>query len=158
LAESAPGDIQIRPIGVIHTPFPQGKDAPRQGVLGPVAEGTIEIRPEFEAGLADLAGFSHVHLVFAFHRSLGYDLRIVPGGGRRKRGLFSTRSPRRPNPIGMTVVRLLSVEGATLRVSGVDMIDGTPLLDIKPYVPALDVIEGAGGGWTEESRRARGGA
>ena len=156
MSENEPHRIGMRPIGVIHTPFPRGRGTPIQGVLQPDSEGTIEVFPEYTAGLADLAGFSHIHVVYAFHRSEGFDLEIVPYMDTRKRGLFSTRAPRRPNPIGMTVVRLIAVEGRILHVSGVDMIDGTPLLDIKPYIPAIDAIEDAGGGWFEESRRARG--
>jgi tRNA-Thr(GGU) m(6)t(6)A37 methyltransferase TsaA len=146
----------MRPIGEIRTPFPRGAGAPIQGVLQPEAEGTVQIRPEFASGLKDLEGFSHVHLVYAFHRSEGFDLELVPYMDTVQRGLFSTRAPRRPNPIGLTVVRLLAVEGSTLRVAGVDMIDGTPLLDVKPYIESVDAIRDTRGGWFEASRRSRG--
>ena len=135
------------PIGVIRTPFARGEGAPIQGTLAPDMPGSVEIAPEYEAALADLDGFSHIHLIYAFHRSSGYDDVVVPFMDTVERGLFATRAPRRPNPIGLTVVRLLAVEGRTLQVSGVDMIDGTPLLDIKPYIPRVDAIQDACGGW-----------
>jgi tRNA-Thr(GGU) m(6)t(6)A37 methyltransferase TsaA len=144
---------ECRPIGVIRTPFARGKGTPIQGALAPDAEGTVEIDPELADGLADLAGFSHLHLLYLFDRTEGYRLRLVPFVDTAERGLFATRAPRRPNPIGMTVVRLLAVEGNTLRVAGVDMIDGTPLLDIKPYLPEVDAFPDARGGWFEEARR-----
>jgi len=114
------------------------------------------VLPEFADGLADLETFSHVHLIYRFDRSDGYALRVTPYMDDRERGLFATRAPRRPSGLGMTVVRLLAVEGATLRVSGVDMLDGTPLLDIKPYIPEIDAIPDADGGWFAR-RRAEGG-
>jgi len=126
-------------IGVIHTPFSGPGDTPRR--IKREDEGTVELDPVHAAGLADLEGFSHLILLFSFHRSEGFDLTVTPRLDSARRGLFATRAPRRPNPIGLTVVRLLAVEGTTLRVRGVDMFDGTPLLDIKPYVPAIDQPE-----------------
>jgi tRNA-Thr(GGU) m(6)t(6)A37 methyltransferase TsaA len=110
----------------------------------------VELDPAYEEGLADLDGFSHVILLFGLHRSTGYQLTVTPRLDPAPRGLFATRSPRRPNPIGMTVVRLLAVEGCRLRVQGVDMLDGTPLLDIKPYVSRFDGPSGARAGWLEK--------
>lgn len=144
-----------RPIGVIRTPFPRGEGAPIQGALAPETEGTVEIDPEFEEGLADLDGFSHLHLLYLFDRSDGYRLKLVPFVDTEERGLFATRAPRRPNAIGMTVVRLRAVKGRLLRVSGVDMIDGTPLLDIKPYLPEIDAVPEARGGWFATRRAER---
>ena len=102
-----------------------------------VAEGTLEILPEFAPGLQDIEGFSHLFIIWTFDRSEGYALLGTPPSDDRPHGVFATRSPRRPNPIGLTVVELLSREGPLLRVSGVDMLDGTPILDIKPYLSGL---------------------
>jgi len=102
-----------------------------------VAEGTLEILPEFAPGLQDIEGFSHLFIIWTFDRSEGYALLGTPPSDDRPHGVFATRSPRRPNPIGLTVVELLSREGPLLRVSGVDMLDGTPILDIKPYLSGV---------------------
>ncbi len=100
--------------------------------------GTVEVAAELQAGLKDLRGFSHVILLYHFHRSRGYDLHVTPFLDARPRGLFATRAPKRPNPIGFSVVQLVAIRGRTLTVAGIDVLDGTPLLDIKPYVPAFD--------------------
>ncbi len=114
------------------------------------AEGVVEVFPAFRAGLKDLDGFSHVMLLYAFHRSRGFRLDVVPFLDTRARGLFATRAPKRPNPIGISTVQLDRVEGGTLYVRNVDMLDGTPLLDIKPYVPAFDAPSSAvRTGWLE---------
>ena len=134
----AAGDAYtFRPIGVIRTDFKEPSDAPRQGALAPDAKGIVELDPRLADGLATLEGSSHVVLLFAFHRSVGYELQVTTRRSGRIRGLFATRAPRRPNPIGLTVVKLDRVEGTRLHVSGVDMVDGTPLLDIKPHAPDL---------------------
>lgn len=114
------------------------------------ATGTIELRPDFQAGLQDLAGFSHIILLYHFHRSQGFALTVVPFLDTQPRGLFATRAPRRPNPIGLSVVRLQRIENGVLHVQGVDMLDGTPLLDIKPYVPAFDAATDVTIGWLAE--------
>lgn len=139
--------IEMRPIGVIHSPFDEPSGAPIQRTGG--AEGTVEVFPEFAGGLRDVEKFSHLILVYCFHRSRPYSLLQVPFLDTVERGVFSIRSPSRPNPIGVTAVELLGVDGARLRVRGVDMIDGTPLLDIKPYFAAVDAIPGASAGWAE---------
>jgi tRNA-Thr(GGU) m(6)t(6)A37 methyltransferase TsaA len=100
--------------------------------------GTIELKPQFALGLADLDGFSHALIVYAFHKSRGYKLRVVPYLDDVERGLFATRAPKRPNPIGITLVKILEVDRRVMKVSGVDMLDGTPLLDIKPHVPHFE--------------------
>jgi tRNA-Thr(GGU) m(6)t(6)A37 methyltransferase TsaA len=102
--------------------------------------GTVEVFPEFCGGLDDLGGFSRIILVYFFHRSHGYALRVVPFLDDRERGVFATRAPRRPNPIGLSVVRLVAVQGCRLVIEDVDVLDGTPVLDIKPYVPSIDAI------------------
>jgi tRNA-Thr(GGU) m(6)t(6)A37 methyltransferase TsaA len=139
-------DVVYRPIGVIHTPFPGSKDVPR-GADARDAPGTIEVFPRYAAGLDDLGGFSHVIIVFHMHLSEGPLLKVRPRNQRSDRGVFSTRSPRRPNPVGITVVRLKRIEGNILHVEGVDMADHTPLIDIKPYIPELDGRAGARTGW-----------
>ena len=144
--------ITYRPIGLIHSPFVEPVDMPIQPAAANGAEGWIELLPAFEDGLADLAGFSHIILVFHLHLAEGYSLRVEPFLDDQLRGLFSTRAPRRPNPIGLSVVRLLSVEGCTLRIRDVDIVDGTPLLDIKPYVPEFEPTEEIRVGWVARHR------
>ena len=112
--------------------------------------GAVEVFPEFCAGLADLDGFSRIVLVYHLHRSEGFSLRVVPFLDDRERGIFATRAPRRPNPIGISTVRLVAVEGCRLVIEDVDIMDGTPLLDIKPYVPAFDAFVDERCGWFGE--------
>jgi len=145
-------NIEFKPIGVIHTPFTEPKGIPIQPAAGREIEGTVEVFEPFRDGLADLDGFSHIALIFHLHRSEGYRLRVVPYLDTVERGLFATRAPRRPNPIGLSVVRLERIEDGTLHIRGVDMIDGTPLLDIKPYVPPFDDPERVRIGWLEAFR------
>ena len=132
-------EITYKPIGIIHTPFTNEDDVPSQGAFAPDGEGTVEVYPQFAAGLLKLDGFKQIVLIFHFHKSTDYKLKSVSKYNKDVvSGVFAMRSPRRPNPIGITVVRLLSVEGNVLHIAGVDMLDGTPLLDIKPYVAELD--------------------
>jgi tRNA-Thr(GGU) m(6)t(6)A37 methyltransferase TsaA len=140
-------------IGTIHSPIQSAEGAPIQGGLGRQIEGEVHLDPAFAEGLADLEGFSHVVLLYAFHRSSGYRLKVTPYLDTTPRGLFATRAPRRPNPIGLTVVELLGIEGCTLRVRGLDVLDGTPLLDLKPHVPAFDGIAAPRIGWLEPRLR-----
>ncbi|NCC24690.1 MAG: tRNA (N6-threonylcarbamoyladenosine(37)-N6)-methyltransferase TrmO [Deltaproteobacteria bacterium] len=139
----------MTPIGTIHTPFTDPEGMPIQPTGAANVEGRIIIRPEFEPGLADLDGFSHIHILYALHRCQGYSLSVVPYMDDTPRGLFATRAPRRPNPIGLSVVRLQSISGNELRIIGIDVLDGTPLLDIKPYVPRFDAPEATATGWLE---------
>jgi len=127
--------ITYRPIGVIHTPFKEPKGTPIQPTAAPEVEGTVEVFTEFAEGLRDLGDFSHIVLVYHFHLSKKASLMVKPYMEETERGVFATRAPARPNPIGISVVRLVRLEGNILRIKGVDMVDGTPLLDIKPYVP-----------------------
>jgi len=122
---------------------------PIQPSRGRGVRGTVEVAPEFADGLADLDGFSHVVLIYHFHRSQGFDLRVTPFLDTVKRGLFATRAPRRPNAIGLSVVRLLGIEGNRIEVQDLDILDGTPLLDIKPYVPEFDHRTEVCEGWLE---------
>ena len=127
----------MRPIGFVRSPFQSTKEIPKGPGAKHDAEGTLEIRAELEAGLTDIEGFSHLFVIWAFDRSEGFELLGTPPVNDRPHGVFATRSPRRPNPIGLTVVELLSREGPVLRVRGVDMLDGTPILDIKPYLSSI---------------------
>jgi tRNA-Thr(GGU) m(6)t(6)A37 methyltransferase TsaA len=139
-------DIVMRPIGVIHSPFTDPDGMPIQASRSK-AQGVVELYPEFEAGLADIEGFSHIHLLYALHKSSGYALRVKPFLDDQERGLFATRHPQRPNPLGMSIVRLISRDGNRLGVEGVDVLDQTPLLDIKPYLPEFDVRNHVRSGW-----------
>lgn len=125
-------------IGTIHSPFTDITDVPIQPVGARGVRGTVEVRSDLVGGLADLGGFSHILLLYALHRSTGYSLTVTPVLDSTPRGLFATRSPKRPNAIGLSVVRLVGVEGSVITIEDVDILDGTPLLDIKPYVPSFD--------------------
>ena len=141
--------IEFRPIGLIHTPFKDLKDMPIQPAGARGVAGTIEIFPEFTAGLQDLGGFSHIMLLYHFHRAKQPALVITPYMDNKPHGIFATRMPPRPNPIGISVVRLVSIEGATLRIENIDVLDGTPILDIKPYVRNYDVHPCEHEGWLD---------
>jgi tRNA-Thr(GGU) m(6)t(6)A37 methyltransferase TsaA len=145
--------VVYRPIGVIHTPFVTVEGMPIQprGALG--VPGTVDVFPEFHAALADLDGFSHVILLYHLHQVSTVRLRVIPFLDTAERGVFATRAPVRPNPIGLSVVRLRSVSAGTLEVENVDILDGTPLLDIKPYVPDFDCFEVDSIGWYATSGR-----
>ncbi len=143
-------EIVYKPIGVIHTPFKTPSGTPIQASASRGVKGVVEVYPEFMEGLEDLDGFSHIILIYHFHLSKGPSLRVKPYLDDKPHGVFATRSPSRPNPIGLSVVRLLRVEGNKIYVQDVDIIDGTPLLDIKPYVPEFDVREVTRKGWLEK--------
>lgn len=136
-------------IGIIHTPFATKEEAPIQGAFHPEHEGVVEVSPEFAEGLNDIDGFSHLILLYGFDRAAAVELQRSTFLSDERHGLFATRHPARPNPIGLTVVRLLGRDGSTLRVGGIDVLDGTPLLDIKPYIPRFDSFPDATEGWIE---------
>jgi tRNA-Thr(GGU) m(6)t(6)A37 methyltransferase TsaA len=144
-------NITYRPIGVIHSPFTDVKNVPIQPTAAQGVRGTAEVLAEFVAGLQDLDGFSHIILLYHFHRVRQTRLTVVPFLDQTPRGLFATRAPIRPNPIGLSIVRLLGVEGNLLHIENVDIVDGTPLLDIKPYVPAFDHHDVERIGWLAAS-------
>jgi tRNA-Thr(GGU) m(6)t(6)A37 methyltransferase TsaA len=144
-------DYQMHPIGVIHSPFTDTSQTPIQASRSQ-ATGFVEIYPEFAEGLQDLEGFSHIILFYIFHESTGYSLHVKPFLDDQLRGLFATRYPARPNQIGFSVVRLISQIGSVLEVEGVDVLDGTPLLDIKPYVPEFDIRTDTRIGWYESRK------
>jgi tRNA-Thr(GGU) m(6)t(6)A37 methyltransferase TsaA len=142
--------IQFRPIGVIRTPYTDAAGMPIQAGGGAGAAGHIELAPCLAEGLRDIEGFSHLTLIWYLHRACEDRLMVTPFLDDRPHGIFATRAPARPNPIGMSVVRLLRVEGTRLHIEDVDMLDGSPLLDIKPYVPAFDDRSPARTGWYDE--------
>jgi tRNA (adenine37-N6)-methyltransferase len=146
-----PAGISYRPIGIVRSPFTELTGMPLQSVAAGDVRGQIEIREELAPALADLDGFSHVHVVAHLHRGAPGGLTVVPFLDDARRGVLATRSPRHPNPIGLSVVRLLAVEGCTLHVVGLDLVDGTPVLDIKPYVPEFDVIAAERTGWLHDA-------
>jgi tRNA-Thr(GGU) m(6)t(6)A37 methyltransferase TsaA len=149
-------DITYHPIGVVHSPIRDRKDAPRQPRFGRGIRGTVELDPALEAGLDGLEGFSHVILLCHLHLSEGFELAVVPPGQSGPRGLFATRSPRRPNPIALSVVRLIAVDGCRIEVEDLDLLDGTPVLDVKPYIPGTADEDEVRTGWiTPDRKRSR---
>jgi tRNA (adenine37-N6)-methyltransferase len=141
----------LRPIGFVHSPYKETSQIPKGLGARHDVEGTIEILREFEAGLADIGGFSHLFILWNFDRVEDFSLTAhPPTDDKREHGVFATRSPRRPNPIGLTVVELLAHQGPVLRVRGVDMLDGTPVLDIKPYLSSIP-MEKLRRGWLAEA-------
>lgn len=147
-------EYTMRPIGYIRSPYKETSQIPKG--LGTVhtMEGILEVLPEFEPGLQDIEGFSHLMILWVFHKAKGYELVGGTPTDSREHGVFSTRSPRRPNPIGLTTVELVRREGVRLYLRGVDMLDGTPVLDIKPYTSAVP-IEQTRRGWLEEAEKSR---
>jgi tRNA-Thr(GGU) m(6)t(6)A37 methyltransferase TsaA len=145
--------MKFSPIGIIHTPFTDLENMPIQPAGAVGVKGTVEVFEDFQAGLKDLDGFSHIILVYCFHRSRSFDLHVVPFLDSEPRGLFATRAPKRPNPIGLSVVRLDKIEDGVLHIQNVDILDSTPLLDIKPEVPEFDAQADVRIGWLEKARK-----
>ncbi len=143
-----------QPIGYAKTPYQNTKQIPKGLDAKHEAEGILEILPQFEAGLTDIEGFSHLFVLWFFDHSEGFDLLGTPPIDNRPHGVFATRSPRRPNPIGLTVVELLRRERKSLHVRGVDMLDGTPVLDLKPYLSSIP-LEKLRRGWLAEAEARR---
>jgi tRNA-Thr(GGU) m(6)t(6)A37 methyltransferase TsaA len=150
-----PPAIQFTPIGIIHTPHVDPVGTPIQPRFAEGVQGTVHLCTEFADALQDLAGFERIWLIYQFDRSTSWKARVVPFRDTVERGLFATRAPNRPNPIGMSVVRLVAVREVIIVVEGVDMLDGTPLLDIKPYVPTFDAYPEARSGWFDRSSSGR---
>lgn len=138
-------------IGTIHTPFDQLENMPIQPKGAHAIQGQLEIRPEYAAGLKDLDGFSHIYLIYQFHRAQRTALVVTPFMDTVERGVFATRSPLRPNHLGLSIVELLSIKDNIVTVQGVDMLDGTPLIDIKPYITAFDQVSDCRSGWMQAS-------
>jgi len=139
--------VTLRPIGIIHTPFLTKDEAPIQGAFRPDAVGVVELAEEFAGGLADIDGFSHLILLYEFDRAAPVEMVRQTFLGDDPHGLWATRHPARPNRIGLTVVSLVSRDRTALTVRGIDVLDGTPLLDIKPYIPRFDSVPEATEGW-----------
>lgn len=149
------GMFTFKPIGYVESPYKETSQIPKGLGAKHEVEGVLAILPEFEAGLADVEGFSHLFVVWVFDRNTGFELTACPPSDNRSHGVFATRSPRRPNPIGLTVVQVLGREGARIRVKGLDMLDGTPLLDIKPYLSSVPA-ETLRRGWLAEAEARKG--
>ena len=143
--------IKYKPIGIIRSPFKETTGTPIQPSAGKDYEGLVEVFPEYIDGLQDLEGFSHIILIYHFHLVKKGPLKVKPFMDDNVHGIFAIRGPARPNPIGISVTRLLKVEGNKLFVRGIDIIDGTPLLDIKPYVPEFDAADELKIGWLEKN-------
>ena len=144
------GEFKYRPIGIIHSPFKDVKGMPIQPPGAKGIYGKVEVFPEYCKGLKDIEGFSHIILIYHFHKSKDYSLLVKPYMDEQEHGVFAMRAPKRPNPIGISIVRLVKVEGCVLHIEGVDVLDGTPLLDIKPYVPEFDHRNAEKIGWLKE--------
>jgi tRNA-Thr(GGU) m(6)t(6)A37 methyltransferase TsaA len=142
--------ICYTPIGLIRSPYHEPAGVPIQAVAAKGIAGSIELDPAYQAGLQDIEGFSHLILVYHLHLIRGSDLTVMPFLDDQPHGIFATRSPKRPNAIGLSIVRLVRVEGCVLHIEDVDVVDRTPLLDIKPYVPAFDVRETTDIGWFQQ--------
>jgi tRNA-Thr(GGU) m(6)t(6)A37 methyltransferase TsaA len=143
--------IIYKPIGVIHSPFKEPKGTPIQPAGAKGIGGSVEVFPEYAEGIKDVEGFSHIILIYHFHLSGGASLRVKPYMDSEAHGIFATRAQGRPNPIGISIVRLIGIDDNILHIQDVDIVDGTPLLDIKPYVPEFDVMEGIKIGWLERN-------
>lgn len=140
-------EFVVRPIGVIHSPFGAKEETPMQGAFAPDAEGSVEVFGEYAPALQDIEGFTHLYLLYRFDRAGAIELVRPTFLDDAPHGVFASRHPCRPNGIGLSVVRLLRREGNNLIVGGIDVLDGTPLLDIKPYIPRFDSHPEAGEGW-----------
>jgi tRNA-Thr(GGU) m(6)t(6)A37 methyltransferase TsaA len=145
--------VNYRPIGIIHSPFTNIEGMPIQPTGASGIRGTVEVFTEFAEGLKDLAGFSHIILLYHFHQVQEAKLVVTPFMDSQPRGVFATRAPKRPNPIGLSIVKLLSMEQNILYIENVDILDGTPLLDIKPYVPEFDQAPAERVGWLGQAKR-----
>lgn len=146
-------EIKLKPIGIVHSPYKKPQHLPenqkKDCQKSPPTRGELEIFKEFEPGLKDLEGFSHIYVLFNFHKSPPGSLDVHPPADNKKRGVFATRSPHRPNPIGLTIVKLIQRKHNILQVEGIDMLEGTPILDIKPYLPG-DIKPNLRKGWLSE--------
>ncbi len=149
-------EFRFKPIGILKTPYKSKSGVPIQGVFDPESEGKATIFEAYEAGLQDVEKFSHLIMIYVFHRSQGYELVCSPYMEDKLHGVFAIRAPRRPNPIGFSVVRLRKREGRVLYLSEVDMLDGTPILDIKPFCPKFDHRQDVRVGWMENTFRDEG--
>jgi tRNA-Thr(GGU) m(6)t(6)A37 methyltransferase TsaA len=139
--------IYFKPIGIIHSPFTKLEGMPIQPSAAQGIKGHIVIHQDYVDGIRDLDGFSHIYLIYHLHLSHSFKLRIIPFLDNQQRGVFSTRAPNRPNPIGLSVVNLIKIESNIIEIANVDIVDGTPLLDIKPYVQEMNMVKQYRTGW-----------
>jgi len=144
-------EIKYHPIGVVHSPFKEPKGTPIQPTAALGIKATVEIYHEYEEGLQDLESFSHIIIIYHFHLSKHYNLKVKPYMDNNLHGVFATRSPSRPNPIGLSVVKLISIENNILNIQNIEIIEGTPVLDIKPYIPEFTTNEKIKIGWLENN-------
>lgn len=145
-------EIIIKSIGIIHTPHLDIKNMPIQPIAAEGIIGHIELLPEYTKGLKDLEGFSHITLVYHFHKIQGFELEVIPFMDTEKRGIFACKAPKRPNAIGISTVKLIEIQGNIIHIEQVDMLNGTPLIDIKPFYPRYDNRENAKIGWLEKNK------
>ncbi len=145
-------NIIFHPIGMIYSPFKDIKGMPIQPKGAKGVRGTVEVNPEYAEGLTDLEGFSHIILLYHFHKAAGFKLMVTPFLDSKQHGVFSTRAPRRPNPIGLSVVRLVNIMNNQLQIENVDILDNTPLIDIKPYISEIDVHPADHFGWFDKAK------
>jgi len=141
----------LQPIGTIHSPYTNLANMPIQPRGAADTAGRVEVFPDYADGLADLAGFSHIYLIYLFHKATRTELSVIPFMDTVKRGVYATRSPLRPNHLGMSLVQLTGIKDNFLHILGVDILNGTPLIDIKPYIPGFDHVENAESGWMTHS-------
>jgi tRNA (adenine37-N6)-methyltransferase len=146
------GDIKYDPIGIIHSPYDEIEGMPIQPCAAMGVRGAVEIKREYAGGLKDIDGFSHIILIYHLHVSKGFSLEVVPFLDDQPKGVFATRAPKRPNPIGLSIVKLIKAEDNILHIENVDILDNTPLLDIKPYVSQFDVQDQAEMGWYSRAK------
>jgi tRNA-Thr(GGU) m(6)t(6)A37 methyltransferase TsaA len=146
---AADAAFALKPIGVVRSPFVWREQAPRQATVGEPQQATIVLRPGLQNTLKDLEGFDRAWVLFWFHHSRGWKQQIVPPRDRVKRGIFATRAPDRPNALGLSAVGIVAIYGTRITISGHDLLDGTPVLDLKPYIPAYDSFPGARAGWVD---------
>lgn len=152
LTEKMKTIYEIKPIGIIHSPFKKREDTPIQPVFAKGAEGTVELLPGYAEGISDIDGFERIWLIYLFDRVREVKLKVVPFRDTVERGVFATRAPSRPNSVGLSAVKLIGVEGSNLKVVDIDILDGTPLIDIKPYIPQVDSFPDSKAGWFDAKR------
>jgi tRNA-Thr(GGU) m(6)t(6)A37 methyltransferase TsaA len=145
--------MTMQPIGTVFTEHKSLVNMPVQPVTGDRTTGKIVLDEKFSKGLESLDGFSHIYMIYLFHKSVGYDLTVTPFLDNKQHGLFATRAPRRPNPVGLSIVRLLSVHENVIEIENPDLLDGTPLLDIKPYIEIFDHPQDVISGWMTASKK-----
>lgn len=144
--------MQIEPIGIIRTPFKKLGQMPIQPKGAKSVIATLEIDKEYSLGLKDLEEFSHIYLIYYFHEAVRTELEVIPFMDTQERGVFATRSPLRPSHIGLSITKVLSIDDNIVTIKGIDILDGTPLIDIKPYIPQFDGVNGVKTGWMDKSR------